>query len=182
MTRALLLNATYEPLHFTSDTRAIILLLKGRAEVVSVDGGMLSMWDEYFTSPGPVPGSDLKKVQVPATIRLLKRVHKKWKAPKFQKRVLFNRDKWCCQYCNVQLRWETITIDHVLPSSRGGLTTWKNCASACKPCNKKKANMTPEEAGMRLLKVPADPSVLHFWDSTNKENWHPHWQIFLNFD
>lgn len=172
MKRALLLNSDFTPLHFISDMDAITLYYKGRAEVVSNMDGSPSVWDETFNSPSTT-------IKVPATMRLLKRVNKRWKAPRFRKKVLFNRDGWRCQFCGLKLNWETITIDHVMPSSRGGGTTWHNCVAACKPCNKRKANRTPDEAGMKMLKPPAMPTSLHFWDAMKSSDWHDDWAMFL---
>jgi 5-methylcytosine-specific restriction endonuclease McrA len=178
--RALLLNADWTPLHFISDCRAVLLLLKERAEVVNdFQTGEAAYWNEVFTSPGPSPDAPLKKIQVPATLRLKKFVHKKWKPPRFRKKVLFNRDEWKCQYCGVKLHWHNIEIEHIVPSSRGGKTTWLNCVAACKACNKKKANRTPEEAGMTLLKKPMNPTPLHFWDALNSNSWHDSWNAFI---
>lgn len=172
MKRALLLNSDYTPLHFISDIDAIILFYKGRAEVISGANGSPSLWEDVFKSPST-------SIQVPATMRLIRRVNKKWKAPRFHKKVLFNRDNWRCQYCNVSLCKETITIDHLLPSSRGGTTTWFNCVAACKLCNKKKGNKTPEEANMVLLSVPTSPNSLHFWNAYKSSVWHPDWDLWL---
>lgn len=172
MHRALLLNSDYTPLHFISDFDAITLFYKGRAEVISGMSGEPSEWDATFNSPST-------SIRVPATMRLLKRVHKKWKPPRFRKKVLFNRDSWKCQFCAELLNWSNITIDHVMPSSRGGPTSWQNCVTACKPCNKRKANRTPDEAGMRLLQKPVMPSSLHFWDAMKSNVWHPDWATFI---
>lgn len=178
MLRALLLNADWSPLHFISDWRAVRLLMpdangKIRAEVVhDFQTGEPALWEEAFVSPN---GS----VQVPATLRLRKFVHKRWKAPKFRKKVLFNRDDWKCQYCGTKLFWHNIEIEHIMPSSRGGQTTWTNCVAACKPCNKKKANKTPEEAGMTLLRKPMMPNSLHFWDAAKSDDWHDSWNTFI---
>jgi 5-methylcytosine-specific restriction endonuclease McrA len=171
--RALLLNSDYSPLHFVSDMDAIILFYKGRAEVIpSPVTGLPSEWDEVFSSPST-------SIHVPATMRVLKRVNKKWKPPRFRKKVLFNRDGWKCQYCHTKLVWHNITIDHVLPSSRGGLTSWLNCVTACRPCNRQKDDRTPEEAGMKLLRKPANPSALHFWDAFKADCWHEDWDAFI---
>ena len=173
MKRALLLNSDYTPLHFISDWRAIRLLMNGRAHIVSnFETGVQSVWDEAFTSVS-------QTIYIPATLRLNKYVHKKWKAPRFRKKVLFNRDGWKCQYCGVLLNWANITIDHVLPSSRGGATSWLNCATACRPCNRKKDDRTPEEAGMKLLKKPTNPTALHFWDALKTDCWHDDWNSFI---
>ncbi len=176
MKRALLLNASYEPLNFISDERAMRLLMKGRAEIYTNMEGQRSVWaGAYFVTTRT-------KFEVPATLKLVERVNRKWKAPRFRKKVLFNRDGWKCQYCSAKLLWNTATIEHVHPQSRGGQTTWMNCVAACKPCNRKKANMTPEEAGMRLLKVPKEPSALHFWDVSRSNHWHPDWQVFISIE
>jgi 5-methylcytosine-specific restriction endonuclease McrA len=175
MKRALLLNADYTPLHFISDFDAITLFYKGRAEVIFGLDGARSEWDETFCSPSTT-------IRVPATMRLLKRVNKKWKQPRFRKKVLFNRDNWECQYCSTKLNWENITIDHVMPSSRGGTTSWLNCVAACKPCNKRKANYTPDEANMPLLKKSAVPSALHFWDAMRSNSWHEDWNTYVPRD
>lgn len=172
MKRALLLNADFTPLHFLSDFDAITLFYKGRAEVVQGMDGRPSQWDETFSSPSTT-------IHVPATMRLKKRVNKRWKAPRFRKRVLFNRDGWCCQFCSEPLHLDNVTIDHVMPSSRGGRTVWLNCVTACKPCNKRKADRTPEEAGMPLLNKPSIPTALHFWDATRSNVWHPDWELYL---
>jgi 5-methylcytosine-specific restriction endonuclease McrA len=173
MKRALLLNADYAPIKFISDVDAITLFYKQRVEVVYGLDGNLSEWDEEFRSPST-------SIKVPATLRLLKRVTKKWKVPRFRKKVLYNRDNWSCQFCGEHLNWKTITVDHLLPSSRGGDSSWLNCVVACKACNRYKSNKTPEEAGMTLLNKPAPPNSFHFWDLQKCSDWHDEWNIFLN--
>lgn len=174
MKRALLLNASYEPLNFISDERAMRLLLKGRAEIITNMQGKRSIW------PGDFFITSRSKLEIPATIKLINRVNRRWKAPRFRKKVLFNRDNWSCQYCGKKLHWNTIEIEHIMPTSRGGETSWQNCVAACKPCNKKKANKTPEEAGMKLLSVPREPSPLHFWDISKSSVFHPDWEMFVS--
>jgi 5-methylcytosine-specific restriction endonuclease McrA len=160
-------------MHFMSDEDAIILFFKGRAEVIAnFQTGMPSEWDEVWSSPST-------SIHVPATLRLLKRANKKWKAPRFRKKVLFNRDGWCCQYCGTKLHWDSITIDHVQPQARGGQTTWLNCVSACRSCNRRKDCRTPEEAGMKLLKKPTTPTSLHFWDVMRSDSWHADWDTYI---
>ena len=173
MKRALLLNSDYTPLHFLSAEDAIILFYKGRAEVVdSYTTGTPSEWDEVYNSPST-------SIHVPATMRLKRYVHKKWKAPRFRKSVLFNRDGWRCQYCGAKLNYHTVEVEHVVPHSRGGNTSWLNCVAACRPCNKRKGSMTPEEAGMPLLRKPTVPTPLHFWDVARSDSWHADWDQFL---
>ena len=77
----------------------------------------------------------------------------------FSRRNLYKRDNLTCQYCGCQPGPANLTIDHVMPRSRGGLTTWENCVLCCVPCNSKKADKTPKEANMKLAKVPKKPRV-----------------------
>jgi len=175
MKKALLLNADYTPLHFISDARAFSLVFKGRAEILDM-GGKPSVWgDEVFRTPNI-------SFNVPATIRLLQRINRKWKPPRFRKKAIFNRDDWRCQYCQTELHRSNITIDHVQPRSRGGASSWKNCVASCKSCNRIKANKTPNEAGMPLLKQPVEPTPFHFFDAARGNNWHDDWSIFISCD
>lgn len=175
MKRALLLNCNGEPLQFVDGMRAIKLMLKGRVEVAFGATGLPSYWEDNITSP-------TRQLKLPAVIRLKNFVHKRSykRPPKFQKRVLFNRDAWSCQYCGVELNYSCLTIDHVFPSSRGGKTCWRNCVTACKKCNSTKANKTPEEAGMKLMKQPLEPTALHYWDLAKSAVWHDDWNLFVS--
>ena len=78
-------------------------------------------------------------------------------AVSFSRRNVFKRDHWACQYCGCQPGGEELTIDHVIPRSQGGTSTWDNCVLACIGCNKRKADSTPQQAGMRLRKAPVRP-------------------------
>jgi 5-methylcytosine-specific restriction endonuclease McrA len=75
----------------------------------------------------------------------------------FSRRNLFYRDNFRCQYCGVRTSTDNLSIDHVIPRSRGGLSTWTNCVLACHDCNVRKGNRTPHEASMRLSRSPAQP-------------------------
>jgi len=174
--RALLLNADYTPMHFVDEEEAIYLLYLNKAEMITMLNGTPSSWPEGhgLVNGGTFPAG--------ATLRLMERVTKKWKSPRFRKRVLFNRDDWKCQYCGTPVTTSTATIEHVFPQSRGGMTTWQNCVTACSPCNRRKKNRTPEEAGMCLLSQPKAPSPLHFWDLRRTSTWHSDWDTFLRVD
>ena len=136
MKRTLLLNSNGQPLQFLDSVRAIKLLLRGRAEVAQGMTGSLSFWDDTINSTS-------HSFRLPAVMRLNSYVskHRSHKnPPRFQKRVLFNRDGWSCQYCGVTLNYHSMSIDHVLPISRGGKTSWKNCVASCVSCNSNKGN------------------------------------------
>lgn len=174
MKRSLLLNSNGEPLQFVDCVRAIKLILKGRVEVAFGVTGLPSYWDDYVCSPN-------SNFRLPAVIRLKHYVHKKIekKPPRFQKRLLFSRDLWRCQYCGIELAHQNLTVDHVYPSSLGGKTTWRNCVTACKKCNSEKGNKTLEEANMRLSKQPKEPGPIDYWNLCKTTSWHQDWSLFV---
>jgi len=138
----LVLNQNYEPLNVCRVRRALILLLRGKAEVLENGRGYLhSMNGEY---------------DVPSVIRLMSYIKRPRVRRKVTKFEIFNRDKFTCQYCGLHTR--ELTIDHVIPKRRGGKHTWGNVVSACVACNRKKAGRTPKEASMPLLNEPFIPS------------------------
>jgi len=171
MPRVLLLNADWLPLQFITETRALRLLMRGRAEVITVEDSP-SMWDSHYATV-------TMSFQVPATIRLHFRVSVKPSVSRFRKRILFNRDDWSCQYCSKKLGWSNITIDHIIPKCRGGKTTWKNCVVCCKQCNKVKGPYLPQEVNMKLLKQPVEPRIIHFWNLNDRHDWHRDWSMFV---
>jgi len=140
--KSLVLNASYEPLQFCSAKRAIIMVLTGRAEFIESDGYVVRSPNTTF--------------KLPAVIRVLnivKRVRRKGIA--FSKKNILRRDDFTCQYCGTGGKF--LTVDHVLPKSKGGKSVWTNVVVACKPCNLKKADHTPSEKGMELNKTPSKP-------------------------
>lgn len=154
---------------FIRESRAVIMVIMGKAEMVTDWHG------RTISSPGRAFSS-------PAVLRLPKYVHKVHGPPRFRRSVLYARDAWSCQYCGVRLNSGGLTIDHVVPKALGGKTTWHNCVTACKPCNRKKGCMLLGKTGMSLRRSPTPPSSHHFWDSKNKsidDSWHPMWNDFL---
>jgi 5-methylcytosine-specific restriction endonuclease McrA len=148
----LALNASFEPLTVVPSKRAIRLILDRKAEVLEVDG------DRVFRS-------EHEELPAPLVIRLVRFVH----VPRrFRRQVtntfLFARDNYSCMYCGrhrSQLRGrEFLTRDHILPTSRGGLNLWSNVVAACSPCNNRKGDRLPKEAGMRLLTDPSEPDYV----------------------
>ena len=149
----LALNASFEPLTIVPTRRAVRLVLDRKAEILEVDG------EKSFRSAG-------SRLPCPSVIRLVRYVH----VPRrFRRQVtntfLFARDDYCCQYCGrhrSELRGrQFLTRDHIVPISRGGTNAWDNVVTSCSPCNNRKGNRVPEEAGMRLLTEPAEPNYVH---------------------
>lgn len=149
----LALNASFEPLTIVSPRRAIRLVLEGKAELLEVDGTRVFR-------------SQRASLPAPQVIRLVRFVH----VPRrFRRQVtntfLFARDNYACQYCGrhrLELRGRAfLTRDHIRPTSRGGDNTWENVVTSCSPCNNRKGNRLPREAGMRLLSEPKQPNYVH---------------------
>lgn len=147
MHSVLVLNATYEPLNVVSVRRAVLLLLKEKAEVIEAA-------DAWLRSEGMV-------LPVPLVIRLVYyvRIPRHFSLP-VSRRTVMARDHYTCQYCQAQPGKAFLTIDHVVPRSRGGTTHWENVVTACGVCNRRKGDRTPEEAGMSLVRPPRRPRYL----------------------
>lgn len=144
--KALLLNSTYQPISFVDSRKAINLIVKGKVEVIS-------SWKKKYVY------SARDKIEIPAVIRL--KYYVRWipRKSRFNRNGLFRRDGYTCQYCGRKFKLSDLTIDHILPSSRGGKTTWMNCVASCFSCNNKKSNKTPDEAHMKLLSLPKIPTL-----------------------
>ena len=142
----LVLNASYEPINIVSARRAIKLVMKGAAWVELASPHVIR------TVFGGIP--------VPSVVRLL--VYRKM--PRLNRSVsrksILLRDRHTCQYCNRSLAPKLLTLDHVVPRSKGGDGTWENLVAACCVCNNRKADRTPTEAGMPLIRKPA-PFGIH---------------------
>ncbi|MFZ9696705.1 MAG: HNH endonuclease [Ilumatobacteraceae bacterium] len=137
---ALVLNATYEPLSIVSVRRAACLVLANKADLVEDDGSELRA--ERFALPSPLVIRLRYVVRVPYHRRTA-----------LSRRAVMARDGHRCQYCGAPAD----SIDHVMPRSRGGMHVWENVTAACRPCNLRKRDRTPEEAGMPLAKSPLAP-------------------------
>jgi 5-methylcytosine-specific restriction endonuclease McrA len=157
----LVLNHTYEPLHFTNARRAITLLLSGKAEGVE-------------SSPRVIR-SPSRAYPLPSVIRLAVYIRRPFlERVAFNKKNILRRDGYTCQYC--RRRGDKLTVDHVIPRSRGGPTTWTNVVAACLRCNLLKGNRTLDEARLSLLREPVHPHVLLSAHLLR----HPHATFFLD--
>jgi 5-methylcytosine-specific restriction endonuclease McrA len=139
MGQVLVLNASYEPLNITSWRRAVVMVLKGKAEGLEHDVSHIVRPD----------------VMLPTVIRLRQFVRVPFKQLPLTRRNVLQRDGHSCQYCGYE--GERLSIDHVIPRSRGGGDSWENVATACVSCNVRKGNRTPQEARMPLRRLPRRP-------------------------
>src|ERR1700733_11069566 len=141
--RVLVLNATYEPINVCTVRRAVVLLLKDKAEVIE-----RAEWELHSTST---------TIARPVVIRLVSyvRIPRDTHRRKITRRAVFARDNWTCQYCGARSQ---LTVDHVVPRSKGGGSTWDNIVAACAPCNRRKGDALPRQAGMTLARSPRTPN------------------------
>ena len=160
----LVLNATYEPINVCTVRRATVLLLKEKAEILEHSR------TELHWSSGSVPR--------PVVIRLVSyvRVPRDSHRRKITRRAVFARDDWTCQYCGERT---TLTVDHVIPRSRGGLSTWDNIVAACAPCNRRKGDRLPHQIDMHPRNRPRMPHAhvfIQLASPTIPATWRPYLQ------
>ena len=153
MERVEILNFAYESVYFADWRDAISDVCSGRAEVIE---------EHENIRIGTMVGNQLGSMAMPKIVRFKSGIpsskfYSARQKPKFCRSDLFLRDNGTCQYCEKKLSKESATIDHIVPRSKGGSTTWENCVICCSDCNTKKGNKSLCEASMRLIKMPAVP-------------------------
>ena len=144
--QTLLLTPWMMPHKVISWQDAVTMMFLDKVEV-------LEAYDEEIASPS-------LSMRMPAVVRLKKPVGSVKRGVKFSRINVFTRDGFRCQYCGEKKRMSELNYDHVLPRDLGGTTVWENIVTACYPCNDRKRNRTPEQAGMKLLKRPIKPKTL----------------------
>lgn len=144
--QVLVLNAGYEPLSLVSVRRAVVLLLREKAELLEATQQMLS--------------SATRSVPVPLVIRLVHYVKFPHRRVPATRTAVMLRDAYTCQYCAETPGRQNLTVDHVIPRSRSGKHGWENLVTACKRCNQKKGSLTPDEAMMSLVRRPFEPTYV----------------------
>jgi 5-methylcytosine-specific restriction endonuclease McrA len=142
----LLLDQGFQPLEVIPWQRALVMQLVGKVELVSPHDWHVHTVTKSFPAPG--------------VVRLLRRILHRPPLVRFSRENVYLRDEYSCQYCGVQYAHRELTLDHVLPRSRGGATSWRNVVAACGPCNRRKGQLTPDEAKMPLRTVPTRPHWL----------------------
>ncbi len=140
----LVLNQSYEPIQVCSVRRAIVLVFRGRAEVIEA----LDLYVRTISDRFPVPSVVRLGIYVRVAPRQLA----------LSKKNVLKRDGHRCQYCGT--RKGPMTVDHVVPRTGNGRDTWENLVCACLPCNNLKGNQTPEQAGINLLRRPRRPTTV----------------------
>lgn len=148
MERCIVLNGDYTFLNTISWKRAVCLVINGKSEVVKYSDQALRTVSGEF-------------MKLPLVIRLIKIIRSIYKSHvPFTKKNVMVRDRYVCVYCKSN---KELTIDHVIPVSRGGKNSFENCVTACRPCNNKKGSRTPREAKMFIKRQPYAPTISEFF-------------------
>ncbi len=177
----LVLNRNYQPVHVTTVKRAFSLLYQGVAKAIDAqyklyefdDWAALSATEDCITTIN-------RTIRVPRVVVLSAYEYIPRGRVRFSRLNIYARDHDTCQYCARQLPRSELNLDHVLPRSQGGKTTWENVVCSCVPCNLKKGGRTPAQAGMALLKTPARPRWTPFFRGVLKRVTHKEWLPFLS--
>lgn len=188
----LVLNKFYTAVHIIPVRRAFCLLCKELAEVITLDDGRyqsfnFESWREVSEARARFREPDDEfirtvqfEIQVPRIIRLLAYDRLPRHRVKFNRRNIFARDGNHCQYCGKRFATNELSLDHVLPRSRGGQAIWENIVCACLKCNVRKGGRTPWEAGMRLIKQPVQPKASPVLSLKLTHRKYQSWKSFLD--
>tara|TARA_R110002020_G_scaffold466237_1_gene688661 strand:- start:340 stop:852 length:513 start_codon:yes stop_codon:yes gene_type:complete len=163
-TKALKLDSSFRPVDIIDAVEALVLCLVGKAKSIETHTREIRTVKDSFKLPSVIVLTRYVKFRF--TTMVCNRTNVLW------------RDQSKCQYCGNHFRTDLLTLDHVIPKSRGGKNTWKNLVTACKKCNQRKGNKTPEESGMLPIRKPFKPKV-SLLKSLNKEQINPKWKIYL---
>ncbi len=161
MNSVLVLNQDYSPLTICSVQRAFLLVFLEKAEMLNdvKNRTLRTISDSY---------------PFPSVIKINRYVHMPYKGVVLSRHNIFRRDGHKCQYCGTT---KDLTLDHLIPRSKGGKSSWTNLVTACKKCNAKKGDDPLEKTGMKLKSVPTKPSYISFLRSANgalREDWKPY--------
>ena len=157
----LVLNLNYVPINVCTVRRAVVLVVKGKAELLENHRGQLRTVNRIFDAP--------------SIIRLGYLVKRPYLPRKLSKKEVFLRDRYTCQYC--AKKSPDLTLDHVVPRRQHGPHTWDNVVTACTRCNLRKAGRTPAEAKMKLVKMPKAPDPNPYLILQNRvilDEWRPY--------
>jgi 5-methylcytosine-specific restriction endonuclease McrA len=177
------LNSLYQAVQITGVHRAFRLFYAGRARALAPDFHAYDFenWcdlpvgieDEVIRTPS-------RRIRIPRVIQLVHYDRVPHREVRFTRRNIFYRDRNRCQYCGKVYVQRDLNLDHVAPLSRGGRSEWINVVTACVPCNSKKGNRLPEEAGMRLIRPPRKPAGHPLVRANWIGRFHEEWKTFLD--
>lgn len=182
-TSVLVLNRLYQPVHVTSVRRALILLYRGAAKAVDQQYQTFDFesWAEVSAAVHEESiGTPHKRLRVPRVILLQAYDHLPRARVRFSRLNIYARDRNTCQYCGRRPQRAELNLDHVVPRSHGGVTSWENVVCSCVPCNLRKGGRTPDQAHMKLLRQPIRPRWTPFFRGPPKTGaFYEQWLPFL---
>lgn len=159
--RALVLNRHWVPIGTTTVRTALCLLYRQSARAVHPEDYTLHDFDSWTSlrlrDNEPCVRTVSLSIKVPEVVLLTRYTSVPQRRVTFSRRNIYRRDHYMCQYCGMKPHIQDLSVDHVVPRSRGGRSTWTNCVLSCLRCNRRKANRTLEEAGLRLIKPAIEP-------------------------
>ena len=179
----LVLNRSYMPIHVTTAKRAFSLLYQGLARAIDKHYQTFDFesWSELAVEANDQTiGLVDRVIKIPKVIVLLAFDRMPRRHVRFSRHNIYARDNNTCQYCGRQSPRSELNLDHVTPRSLGGTSTWENIVCSCLSCNRKKGGMTPQEAGLRLLRSPRRPKWTPMMGLLLTEIRHREWLPFLN--
>ena len=162
--RVLVLNRNYQPVNVTSVKRAICMMVVGAAKAINEDYQIFDFEEWIEIEPAnddDAVSSVSMSVLVPKIVVLQAYDRLPRLQVKFSRLNVYDRDEHTCQYCHQRFGKKDLNLDHVVPRSQGGPTSWENVVTSCKPCNGRKGPRTPAQANMNLLKEPKRPKIHH---------------------
>jgi 5-methylcytosine-specific restriction endonuclease McrA len=182
-TGVLVLNRVYQPIHITSVRRAFTLLYGGAARAID-EQFQLFDFESWSALSVAVHQDAIRtvggKIRVPRVIVLMAYERMPKTRVRFSRFNIYARDDNTCQYCGSRMPRADLNLDHVIPRSRGGATSWENVVCSCVPCNLRKGGRTPDEARMRLLRQPFRPKWTPMFRSATRRAFYREWRPFLS--
>lgn len=189
----LVLNRLFLAVHIIPVKRAFSLLLREQAEVVSLEDGQYATYDfKSWREVSEFRARHFRKteddwirtvtaeIQVPRVIRLLGYDRIPRQSIKFNRRNIFARDNNTCQFCGKRFSTSDLSLDHVVPRSQGGISSWENIVCACIPCNVRKGGRTPKQANMALIRKPERPKRSPLLNLKLSNRKYQSWHMFLS--
>lgn len=187
--RILVLNRLWQAVNIVGVKRAFSLLMQDHAQVINTHEGDFRVmsgleWLEYSLEMPPENDSEClhtvrMKVRIPSVLLLRSYDRIPSKEVKFNRRAVFERDRFTCQYCGEHFHEKELNLDHVIPRDMGGKTSWENIVTSCIPCNTRKANRLPHKADMQLKKHPTRPRWRPFSSSVPVAEIESGWKHFM---
>lgn len=189
---ALVLNKSWQAIHVLSVMDALTKVWLQKAKVVDPADYQMYEWEDWASFEPEKDELTIRSphssIKVPEVIVLTDYNRLPRSGVAFNRKNLYVRDQFACQYCSKRLKREDLTIDHVNPRAKGGISSWTNCVVACFPCNHRKADKSLKQAGMKLLKEPKKPQwvptfhngrLLNSWEKFVDEMY---WNVTLEED